>query len=31
MTGLRLMTPAYAAPEQVRGDRVGIHYRRLLS
>jgi serine/threonine protein kinase/tetratricopeptide (TPR) repeat protein len=25
MTGLRLMTPAYAAPEQVRGDRVGIH------
>ena len=23
-TGLRLMTPAYAAPEQVRGDRVGI-------
>jgi serine/threonine protein kinase/tetratricopeptide (TPR) repeat protein len=24
MTGLRLMTPAYAAPEQVRGDRVGI-------
>jgi serine/threonine protein kinase len=24
-TGLRLMTPAYAAPEQVRGDRVGIH------
>jgi serine/threonine protein kinase len=25
MTGLRLLTPAYAAPEQVRGDRVGIH------
>ncbi|HET7205833.1 MAG TPA: serine/threonine-protein kinase [Terriglobales bacterium] len=25
MTGLRLMTPAYAAPEQVRGDRVGTH------
>jgi eukaryotic-like serine/threonine-protein kinase len=24
MTGLRLMTPAYAAPEQIRGDRVGI-------
>lgn len=24
MTGLRLMTPAYASPEQVRGDRVGI-------
>ena len=24
-TGLRLMTPAYAAPEQVRGDRVGLH------
>jgi serine/threonine-protein kinase len=24
-TGLRLMTPAYAAPEQVRGDRVGTH------
>lgn len=24
-TGLRLMTPAYAAPEQVGGDRVGIH------
>jgi serine/threonine-protein kinase len=23
-TGLRLMTPAYAAPEQVRGQRVGI-------
>jgi serine/threonine-protein kinase len=25
MTGLRLMTPAYAAPEQIRGDGVGIH------
>jgi serine/threonine protein kinase/tetratricopeptide (TPR) repeat protein len=25
LTGLRLMTPAYAAPEQVRGERVGIH------
>ena len=25
MTGLRLMTPAYAAPEQIRGERVGIH------
>jgi eukaryotic-like serine/threonine-protein kinase len=25
MTGLRLMTPAYAAPEQIRGDRIGIH------
>jgi len=25
MTGLRLMTPAYAAPEQIRGDRVGVH------
>ena len=24
MTGLRLMTPAYAAPEQVRGGRIGI-------
>ena len=23
-TGLRLLTPAYAAPEQIRGDRVGI-------
>lgn len=23
-TGLRLMTPAYAAPEQVRGGRIGI-------
>ena len=23
-TGFRLMTPAYAAPEQMRGDRVGI-------
>ncbi len=25
VTGLRFMTPAYAAPEQVRGERVGIH------
>jgi len=25
LTGLRLMTPAYAAPEQIRGERVGIH------
>jgi serine/threonine-protein kinase len=24
-TGLRLMTPAYAAPEQVRGGRLGVH------
>jgi len=24
MTGLRLMTPAYASPEQIRGDRVGV-------
>src|SRR5712692_6081319 len=24
-TGLRLMTPAYAAPEQVRGEPAGIH------
>ena len=24
MTGLRLMTPSYASPEQVRGDRIGI-------
>jgi tetratricopeptide (TPR) repeat protein/predicted Ser/Thr protein kinase len=24
-TGLRLMTPAYAAPEQIRGDRVGVY------
>ena len=24
MTGLRLMTPAYAAPEQIRGEHVGI-------
>ncbi len=23
-TGMRLMTPAYAAPEQMRGDRVGV-------
>jgi eukaryotic-like serine/threonine-protein kinase len=25
MTGLRLMTPAYAAPEQIRGGGIGIH------
>src|SRR3954468_2856555 len=25
VSGLRLMTPAYAAPEQFRGERVGIH------
>src|SRR3954469_15913936 len=25
LTGLRLMTPAYAAPEQFRGDPAGIH------
>ncbi len=25
VTGLRLMTPAYAAPEQIRGEQVGIH------
>ena len=25
MTGMRLMTPAYAAPEQIRGERVGVH------
>lgn len=25
MTGLRLMTPAYAAPEQLRGERVGVY------
>ncbi|MEO7684040.1 MAG: serine/threonine-protein kinase, partial [Gemmatimonadaceae bacterium] len=24
-TGIRLMTPAYAAPEQMRGERVGLH------
>lgn len=24
-TALRMMTPAYAAPEQIRGDRVGLH------
>ncbi len=24
-TGLRMMTPAYAAPEQVRGERLGVH------
>lgn len=25
MTGIRLMTPTYAAPEQIRGEQVGIH------
>jgi serine/threonine protein kinase/tetratricopeptide (TPR) repeat protein len=25
LSGMRLMTPAYAAPEQVRGDPVGVH------
>ena len=25
MTGMRLMTPAYAAPEQIRGESVGVH------
>ena len=24
MTGLRLLTPAYAAPEQIRGEQVGV-------
>ncbi len=24
-TGLRFMTPAYAAPEQIRGERMGVH------
>ena len=24
-TGVRMMTPAYAAPEQIRGDAVGVH------
>jgi eukaryotic-like serine/threonine-protein kinase len=24
-TGLHLMTPAYAAPEQIRGEQVGVH------
>jgi tetratricopeptide (TPR) repeat protein/predicted Ser/Thr protein kinase len=24
-TGLRLMTPAYAAPEQITGSRIGVH------
>jgi serine/threonine-protein kinase len=24
-TGLRLMTPAYAAPEQIRGEAIGVH------
>ena len=28
-TGARMMTPAYAAPEQIRGDAVGVHTRRL--
>ncbi len=30
-TGLRLMTPAYAAPEQIRGDRRRHPHRRLLA
>ncbi|HVN06136.1 MAG TPA: serine/threonine-protein kinase [Bryobacteraceae bacterium] len=25
ITGLRLMTPAYAAPEQIRGERAGVY------
>jgi serine/threonine protein kinase len=25
MTGLRLLTPAYAAPEQIRGEQPGVH------
>ncbi len=25
LTGLRMMTPAYAAPEQIRGDQIGIY------
>jgi serine/threonine-protein kinase len=25
LTGMRLMTPAYAAPEQITGGRVGVH------
>ena len=25
LTGLRMMTPAYAAPEQIQGGRTGIH------
>ncbi len=25
MTGLRLLTPAYAAPEQIRGEQLGVH------
>jgi eukaryotic-like serine/threonine-protein kinase len=25
VTGIRLMTPAYAAPEQIRGERIGVH------
>src|SRR5262249_62148361 len=24
MTGLRLMTPAYASPEQIRGEQLGV-------
>ena len=24
LTGMRLMTPAYAAPEQIRGERLGV-------
>ncbi len=24
-TGARMMTPAYAAPEQIRGDAIGVH------
>ncbi|HLG54864.1 MAG TPA: serine/threonine-protein kinase [Vicinamibacterales bacterium] len=24
-TGMRMMTPAYAAPEQIRGDHIGVH------
>jgi eukaryotic-like serine/threonine-protein kinase len=24
-TGVRMMTPAYAAPEQIRGGRIGVH------
>lgn len=25
MTSMRMMTPAYAAPEQLRGERLGVH------
>jgi serine/threonine-protein kinase len=25
VTGMRLMTPAYAAPEQIRGESIGVH------